>query len=456
MKKNIVILMCTTLFFNGCTVLENEYENISKDMINYKEISKSYKVRERWWEGYADLELNRVVELGLQNNKDLAKATININRALYNANLIGAELVPQFSGSLGSSASKSAKDGGSSTISHGGEIALSYEIDLWRRLADKKDAKEWEYKATIQDFEETKLALINNIVNAYFSIIYLDNYIKLSKQMTNNYSDIENIVENKLKYGTGSILDQKEAERETVKSKNSLLSYEIQKKEQEGLLRELLNLKPNEGLNIQYKEMSTVKTLGVDLEVPLEAIGNRPDIKSYEYRLQSTFKSSLASEKQLYPDVTISSSLSSSSDKVKSALNTPIGLGSISINLPFLNWNEIKWNVKLDRADYEEAKENFYQGVTTALNELDYNYYNYLKESRNYINMVKIASYDKEIANSYENRYKNGKSELKDWLNALTTQWNSELNMVNSKYLIIKSENAVYQSLGGRVDKVNK
>ena len=128
-------------------------------------------------------------------------------------------------------------------------------------------------------------------------------------------------------------------------------------------------------------------------------------------------------------------------------------LGSVSINLPFLNWNEIKWNIKISRAEYEEAKLNFQQGIVTALNEIDYNYFLYVKEQENYINLKNINEYDNEIAINYERKYENGKVELREWLLSLNDEASSRLNIINSKYQLIKIENTIYQSIGGMIKK---
>lgn len=453
MKKKIIILIALGVILGSCSNLKKDYQNIDSEIKTYKELSKNYNIDSRWWESYGDEQLNNLIELGLKNNSDLAKAAININKALYQAKIIGSDLVPEFSGNLSSGASKNIESGGSSNIDHSGSFNISYEVDLWQRLRDMKDAQEWEYKATIEDYEKTKLTLINSIIDSYFSIIYLENYIEINKNMSKNYLDIEKIVENKLRYGTVGILDKKQAEREVIRSNNTLISYEKDKKEQESLLRNLLNLKPDNELKIEYRDILEVKNLRVNLDVPLNIVANRPDIKSYEYRLKNAFKDAVASEKQLYPDITISSALSSSSDKFNNTLKTPVALGSVSINLPFLNWNEIKWNIKISRAEYEEAKLNFQQGIVTALNEIDYNYFLYVKEQENYINLKNINEYDNEIAINYERKYENGKVELREWLLSLNDEASSRLNIINSKYQLIKIENTIYQSIGGMIKK---
>lgn len=453
MKKKIIILIALGVILGSCSNLKKDYQNIDSEIKTYKELSKNYNIDSRWWESYGDEQLNNLIELGLKNNSDLAKAAININKALYQAKIIGSDLVPEFSGNLSSGASKNIESGGSSNIDHSGSFNISYEVDLWQRLRDMKDAQEWEYKATIEDYEKTKLTLINSIIDSYFSIIYLENYIEINKNMSKNYLDIEKIVENKLRYGTVGILDKKQAEREGIRSNNTLISYEKDKKEQESLLRNLLNLKPDNELKIEYRDILEVKNLRVNLDVPLNIVANRPDIKSYEYRLKNAFKDAVASEKQLYPNITISSALSSSSDKFNNTLKTPVALGSVSINLPFLNWNEIKWNIKISRAEYEEAKLNFQQGIVTALNEIDYNYFLYVKEQENYINLKNINEYDNEIAINYERKYENGKVELRDWLLSLNDEASSRLNIINSKYQLIKIENTIYQSIGDMIKK---
>lgn len=453
MKKKIIILIALGVILGSCSNLKKDYQKIDSEIKTYKELSKNYNIDSKWWESYGDEQLNNLIELGLKNNSDLAKAAININKALYQAKIIGSDLVPEFSGNLGSSASKNIESGGNSNIDHSGSFNISYEVDLWQRLRDMKDAQEWEYKATIEDYEKTKLTLINSIIDSYFSIIYLENYIEINKNMSKNYLDIEKIVENKLRYGTVGILDKKQAEREVIRSNNTLISYEKDKKEQESLLRNLLNLKPDDELKIEYRDILKVKNLGVNLDVPLNIVASRPDIKAYEYRLKNAFKDAVASEKQLYPNITISSALSSSSDKFNNTLKTPVALGSVSINLPFLNWNEIKWNIKISRAEYEEAKLNFQQGIVTALNEIDYNYFLYVKEQENYINLKNINEYDNEIAINYERKYENGKVELRDWLLSLNDEASSRLNIINSKYQLIKIENTIYQSIGGMIKK---
>lgn len=70
------------------------------------ELANQYQVDSEWWKIYDDEQLNRLVATALSNNTDYAKTAVRINRALYQANLIGADLLPSFSANADASATK--------------------------------------------------------------------------------------------------------------------------------------------------------------------------------------------------------------------------------------------------------------------------------------------------------------------------------------------------------------
>ena len=450
MKK--IIILITLLSTMACTNtnINNSYKQSTEDFKVYQEISSNYKVDKEWWKEYNNSELNNIMNIALKNNSDLKKAAINVNKALYQANILGANLVPSFSSSLGSSASKNLKTGGNSTIKHSASISLSYELDLWKKLSNSKNAQEWEHKATIEDLEAVRLSLVNNVVDTYFNIVYLNNAISIINDKIAQYEKINTIVKNKYQYGVNSELEYLQSEQSLINLKNTLLTYQNDKIEQEQTLRDLLNLKPEENIEIKSKDLLSFRNIGVNLDVPISVIANRPDVKAYEYRLSKAFKDVKATEAKLYPSVSIQTSLSSSGNKVDNALSVPVGLASINISLPFLNWNTLKWNIKTDEASYESARIDFEKSIVKSLNEIDTYYKSYQKAISSYSLQEKNLKTQKEITGHYKNRYNNGNVEFKSWLEALINEKDSELNVLKAKFEIIQAENKVYQAMGGK------
>ena len=447
-KKLALSLLISGLLV-GCANIDDSYQASKLDFKQYEEITQQYNIKENWWTLYNDVQLNRVIEQALTNNKDLARAAIAVNSALYSANLVGANLVPSFSASTSSTASKNIETGGNSTINHGGSLNVGYTLDLWRRLADAADAAEWTHAATEQDMHATRLSLINATVVTYYQISYLIDAIAAAEDNIKYYTQINNIMQTRLAQGIADAASTDQAQQAVLQARNVLINYQTQKKTAEQTLRNLLNLKPSEPLNIQFPHILDVKTTKVNLNVPVSTIANRPDVKGNQYRLNSAFKDAKAMQKSWFPSITLGASLASNGNKVDNAFSTPIVGGSLGISLPFLDWNRVKWNVKISEAAYEMAKINFEKSITTALNEVDTNYFAYNQSLQSYDNIKKKYEHDQRITQYYRNRYDAGVSELREWLNAANTEKNSQISILNAKYDVIQSENAIYSSMAG-------
>jgi Outer membrane protein len=133
----------------------------------------------------------------------------------------------------------------------------------------------------------------------------------------------------------------------------------------------------------------------------------------------------------------------------------PIAAGIIGISLPFLDWNRVYWQVKISEADFESRVVEFEQSITAALNEVDKFYYGYLRAGDKF--EVVSAKYDEDvkISSYYQVRYESGAAELSDWLEALNTENQSRLDLLNAKYSRIEYENALYKAMAGRYSSKN-
>lgn len=452
-KKFPILSLMVLSLITGCATQKTPDQRLQQELKLTQEVINRYDIDTNWWSIYNDPELNRLVNVALTNNIDYAQSAINVNKALFQANLISEDLVPTFSGGANGSASKNLKQGGSSTRSVGGNLSLSYEVDLWQKIANSADAKEWEYKATVQDLETARLALINSVVDTYYQLVYLDEAIKVTEDSIKNYQEINTLVGYKYQYGKVSSLDPAQATQSVLASKNNLLTFKNQQKTAEQTLRNLLNLKPNEPLSINYPSLLKLNLPTVDLNVPLSVLANRPDLKAAEYRLEEALLNKKATDKSWYPTITLGAAINSSSDKINTAFNVPFSSGNVSIDLPFLQWNKIRWNIKTSEAEYESTRLTFEQSLTTALNEVDTYYYAYARTKDILDNTEEKYQYDKKISVYYDERYQQGVGEISDWLNALNTQTSSKISLINNRYQLIQYENMLYKAMAGRYIK---
>jgi NodT family efflux transporter outer membrane factor (OMF) lipoprotein len=449
MKTNIFRIITQLTIVVALCISCTKYEpiDIEKQFHTIDETKNNYSLDKDWWKKYNDNELNRLVDISLNNNTDYIKAALNINKALYNLGLATDDLIPTLSGALDASTKKQRK---SSTIhTFSGELALNYELDIWGKLRDTRNAKELEYKATIMDMESARLTLINSIVDLYFDLTYLNNSIAITKNTIDNYTEIYSIYNEKYKSGKIEYSEVLTIHQDLKSAENDLLNLKTQKKELEHNLNNLLNLKSDEHLDINYTDILKAKSVDINVDIPLSVLSARPDVKASEMRLEESFKSFKAQQKTWYPSITIGSTFGSSSDKAKSTFDLPYIAGTISIDLPFLDWNRVKNNVKISEIEYETAKLTFKNTLVQALNEADYYYFAYKNAKEKYENLY--VNYQSNVQNKayYQERYDNGKVEFTDLVSASNDENSSELKLIEQKYQVIKYANLVFKAIGG-------
>lgn len=439
------------LLLSGCASIPPQNHAVLTQALHYEQLDLArYHADEQWWRVYQDPQLNTLVESALANNIDLAKSAISVNKALYQARLVGAELVPSYSAGANASVRDNLKTAEASTRTFGGNLGISYEVDLWRRLSDSANAQQWAYQATVADKEATQLALVNNVVDGYYHWQYLYAAIQLNEHNLKQYRQIQTL--NKVKYDAGKIdkIAYVQAGQTVLSTQNTLLELQNQRKTAEQGLKDLLNLGPNEPLPLAYQDLTRVSVPKVDLNVPLQVLANRPDLRAAVYRLEQASSQLSATEKSWYPSISLSGAINASSDQFRSAFNVPIGTLGVSLNLPFLNWHKIRWNIKLSEAEREQAQLNFSQSLVTALNEVDVAYNAYQNAQTISSNTQAKLALDQESTRYYKVRYELGKNEFKDWLSAMNTENSAALAVLNNRYQLIKQANTIYKAMAGR------
>lgn len=418
-------------------------------IMSEEEAARRYDINGDWWEAYGSGSLNAVMKQALDNNADLRQAAISVNKALYQANILGADLVPSFSGSLGAGTTHNLKEGGHNN-NFSSSLGLSYELDLWRKLSKKADAQVWEYQATREDLAGMRLTLANNVADTYFNIAYINRAIGLAKKNIAQYEEIERIAQAKYRHGKADSSIPTQAAQSLLSARNNLISLEAARENLIQVLRNLLNLKPDEDFAAAPQDYRLLYDAGVHLDVPISVLANRPDLRAAEYRLQSALSSQKAQERSWYPSITLGASLGASSNRAADTFKIPMLGGTVQINLPFLDWKTLKWQDKAAEADFENARIGFEKTLTSALNEVANYYARYRFARENLNNQTKRLALDKKNTRYYRVRYQHGKAELKDWLEAANTESSSEQNVLNGQYEVLKYENMVYKAMAGR------
>lgn len=451
MKRNTFLsFLLATSILSGCAATTTDVPSLEAELNYTQEVREKFQADLDWWKAYNNDELNYLTSFALKNNPDMLKAAVKIQKQLANLNLSESDLFPTLTGSLGASSKKKLNDGKESTQTFSGELALNYEIDLYGKIADARDAQEFELNATVADAESARLSVVNSVVDLYFNLLYLRDTIELTQKNIDTYRSLLDIASARFNTGKADKLEITQARQSLIAEQTALLNVQTQYKEMEQSLRDVLNLKPSDGFVLGKASILKQPLLTPHLSVPVSVLANRPDLTAAQYRLKKAFKTVKVSEKGWYPTISLNGAIGSSSDRAKSTFDFPYLLGGVSVNLPFLDWNSVKNNVKIAKADYDIALIDFKDALAQALNEVAYYSFAYGKTEHIYANVEKTVENNRQITAYYRARHQAGKASFKDVLQAVADENAARKNLLAQKYQLIKYENLLFKAIAGR------
>ncbi|MGE4423129.1 MAG: efflux transporter outer membrane subunit [Pseudodesulfovibrio sp.] len=448
MKKYISLILLLFLPLSGCgALLKTEFTPPQTTTPAQWASAPAETSPAQWPTDFGDPELARLVALALERNNDLAAAAIKVRKAQYQAGLAWEDMTPNLSASLGTDSEKSLKRGGWETT-YSTEFGISWEADLWGKLARTRDAAEWEALATEQDRQSTALSLVGTTMTLYWEIAYDNVRLQLSRSNIESSRQTVALTESQEQYGATSPLEVNQAKQDLANLLSTNQTLEQSRKEDLNALAVLFDMPPGKTM-ADPDNLSMAKLPTIPAGLPAQLLGRRPDLRAAELRLREYLAETDAAKADFYPPLTLTGSLGSASTELSDLLNNPVATLVSSLTFPFLNWNTLKLQLKVSQADFDEAVVNFRQTLYEAMKEVENALSNrdHLAEQAKHLADNLTAA--REVERIYEVRYKMGSGTLKDWLDAQSTRRTAEQSVAENLYNRLANYVTLYLALGG-------
>ncbi|MEX2305069.1 MAG: TolC family protein [Waddliaceae bacterium] len=316
----IYIITCLPLLFScqlhrsGClqaprVIIPEEYSSQSPEGVD---------VPDAWWTEFGSQQLNVIVDQTLMGNLNLKESWAKIAQACARLKIEGAARLPaidlgmnaaHFSGQAGrfgpggglDGIGESGLPGSNATNFYTLEATLSYEIDLWRRVASKTEAACYELQATREDLDATALTLTGSVVDLWFTIQEQQALLEVIREQEEVSRTLLELVE--LRFSTA-------------------LSTALDVFQQRLQLADILAQPPpiHSKLETSIHNLQTLMgaapgtiCLDLDLEIfnglppfpkrgaPIDLICRRPDLRAQYFRLQSADAEIAAAIADIFP-----------------------------------------------------------------------------------------------------------------------------------------------------------
>ena len=441
----------------GCAaVVKTPYEqpavNIPNNFQNSKAISQQVHANvyaDQWWTLFGDTQLNQLVNQVLASNTDLAVAGINLQQARLQASLAQNKQGPRVSSNVSTGHNIDLNSGEDSSRGLSLSGGVSYELDLFGKLARQTEATKWEALATEQDLQSTAQSLVATTANLYWQLGYLNERYAVAQQNLTSTQKTYELVRTQYRAGAVSGLDLTSAEQSVQSQRATLSQIEQQKVETRTALAVLMH-QPVQQLNIQEpSRLPRIALPTIAAGLPADLLSRRPDLQASELRLRKALASKDATKASYYPSINLTGNLGSTSTSLTNLLQNPALTLGASLSLPFLQYNDMKKDLAISDLDYEKSIIQYRQTLYQAFADVE----NALSARTELNKQVALQERNVQLAEKTERltevRYRNGAIALKNLLDAQETTRNARLSLVQTKQSQYNAYVTLMQALGG-------
>jgi outer membrane protein TolC len=376
-----------------------------------------------WWLDLNDTQLNKLIELAMQNNHDRLGALAAVNEARSLAGLANAAGRPQ--GALNAQANRVQSSTvqvdpylqglphpPAQTLINIGQM-VSWELDLFGRVGTAAAIAERQVDAAVADANAVTALLQAEVVRQY---VQLRKHQQAVIQISNELSALRERAEKMRLRVQSGVADEREAlasESELAAGQAEAAQIETNLHAAESALAVLVSRSPTQS-NEEWRTLLATAALpsvpnAVSLVQPTDLLANRPDVVKAEALYRASLGGVALSEREHLPHL---------------SLNAVIGLEGQSGNLgrasalaysggTLLQWNwldmgRINARTQAHRANSERAQHAMEQAALKAIEDSENSLRNWLTAQQVLVQSERIEQTTRSAADYTENRRQAG------------------------------------------------
>lgn len=410
----------------------------------------SGEVTADWWRGFKDPALSAIVEAALAHNTDIAIAVTRVEAARAEYRLAHAEGLPNVGAVLAGGRDEDVNPGFGvqefQTTSET-EVAISYDTDLFGRLAATTASAKASLLATEAARDNVRLAIVASSVSGYITLRGLDAQLLILRDTLQVRGNELKVAKRRAEAGYAPQLDLAQAEAAYHATEQEIPATELAIARQENGLSLLLGSNPRD--IERGSELDRLVAPAVPLSLPASLLRQRPDIAEAERQLAATDHALDAARAAFMPDIQLSATSGFVSSSL--AVGNPLAVWSISgsILAPIFSAGRLEAGQDAAVARRDQAAFTYRKVALTAFTEVE----DALQAVRRDEEQEQaLAAQRDSLARALKlatNRYREGYSPYLDQLDAQRGLLTAQLALVRARVDRLNALVTLYQSLGG-------
>lgn len=347
---------------------------------------------DQWWRRFRSAELDRIIDVALNDNPGLQAAADRLGEADALARVEGARMLPFIDADAGMRQSRVPSHGVvagynprqaglEKTMGFLNPMSFRYELDFWGKNRAALDAALGEAAAAESEVAEARLVLTASIARAYIRGAAFAQQLHLARQMAATRRELVQLAEQRFRSGLdtedaviGARIELETANKREAGAKALLVL-------QQDLLARLMGEGPDATRNLfDGKRAAVPARMPLPSRLPLELLAHRPDLAAAMHRAEAAAERIHMAKAQFLPSVDLTamagleaSVTSTSIDKLASFLFRASAFNyavTPAFHLPIFQGGRLRGQLAATRSQYDEAVDLYNETLLKAVQQV--------------------------------------------------------------------------------------
>jgi NodT family efflux transporter outer membrane factor (OMF) lipoprotein len=403
-----------------------------------------------WWKTFGDPALAKIVETALAHNDDIAIAAARVAEARGQFRLAHAQLLPDIGAGAQISREATINPGfgvPESLTAGAGAIQISYDADLFGRLADSSKAAWAALLSSEAAQDNVRLAVSASAAGGYITLRSLDARLVVLRDTLAARAEELRVARRRSEAGYSSQLDLAQAEAAYRATEPLIPATQLAIARQEDGLSVLLGESPR--AIERGTDFNALAITAAPVMVPAALLRRRPDIAAAEAQLAASDHTLDAARDAFMPDVQLAAAGGLIGSNL--AVGSPFEYWSLggSILAPIFSAGRLEAQQDIATARRDQAAFAYRKAALNAFREVEDSL---IAVQRNAEQEQALSAQRDALEHALKiatNRYRAGYSPYLDQIDAQRSLLNVQLALVQARADRLTALVSLYQAMGG-------
>lgn len=441
MKITHTILMLSLLLLGGCALKSGgDYTQQSADILGQVAASEQWSAIEGARQGknlfslLESEELEQLAREALEANPGLQQTKISLQILQAEQRQTRGERYPQLEAGMSGSKTEGSDE------NYAGSLTLSWELDIWGKLADEDKAAGLDVLEQSWLLENSRNSLVASIMQSWLALTADSHAIDIQRQRLTTLEQNERFILERYRNGLGTLEDLDSARSTVASAKATLVEYQENLAKEQRSLRVLLG---RDAFSTETAPESYPVVLIPLAELPDQTLAGRPDLQAAYAAIAAADTRTSVAYKELLPSISLSATLEDIGDTPSSLLlSDPVWSLLGQLTAPLFKGGSLKAAAEVAELQTAQQYQVYREKLLNAVQEVEDSLGRETELSQRIQYVEKALGSARNSLASYRQSYRTGLVDILDLLTVQKQTYDLEAQL----------DNLIYEQLANRIE----